>query len=514
MAISNLGNGNGYIYITDTDGNILSNIENSSSGKKSVLKDALINSALASNTTSLTQDKKYYLNVAGSEGSITGATEITSYITNVGGNNRMSVSSLTTISNTLTYTRTASIQKIHLDTEASQTTSDCIHIQETNSIISDGDILIVCGVDTTRVTTLWDADSDGAYSKNLNVTPTGVGRLYLDSNKEFGTHDYNTNIMLMYSSTNTAWYEINRMPVNTDVLLENIVTVEKLKAAGVNIKKEGVNRITTVSGGGSFSPTADTTEGVIEISGTHSIGSGNYTVNIPTGGSPREGDEYVVRWAADVTTSGTVTVFGKTLVSDDYSAGSTKPFEIKTRYINSAWTTVNPITKDAAAMERDLGNPSTDGMVLTSTAAGVRSWARSSGIQYKKFTYDFAINGGAVSTIALGTGTDELLPAKAIIDAESSYIQVETALTSSGSPTVEVGLDVGSTSGGYLADDTNFFTGATAFGATPFNAVGDVVKGASNVGQILSASKVTFTINTATLTAGKVNVYVAYVEAA
>ena len=107
-----------------------------------------------------------------------------------------------------------------------------------------------------------------------------------------------------------------------------------------------------------------------------------------------------------------------------------------------------------------------------------------------------------------------MLPAKAIIDAESSYIQVETALTSSGSPTVEIGVSVGGTSAGYLATDTDFFNGATAFGSAPFNAVGDVVKGDGNIGQISHASKVTFKINTAALTAGKVNVYVAYIEAA
>ena len=517
MAINNLGNNQGYIYITDLYGNILSNVVNNSKGKKSIIKDALTNSSLANNTLSLVDSRKYYLNTAGAEGSIVGATEITSYITNVGGNNRMPVSdvNISGSGNKITYTRTGSIQKIILDTiGGTSATSDLLYIEETNGIIADGDIVIIVGENSTRVSTIWDYETDNAYTKNANVTITASTKIKLDTKKEFSTADSRTTIMLMYSSADSCWHEINRSPVNTDILLENIVTVDRLKSAGVNIKKEGVNRITSISGGDVFTPTADTTEGVIEISGSHSIGSGNYTINVPSGGTPREGDEYVVRWAADLTTTGDVSVFGKALVNADYSAGATKPFEIKSRYINGAWTTVNPITKDAAAMERELGNPSTDGMVLTSTAAGVRSWARSSGIQYKKFTYDFAVHTGAVGTYSLGTDDTELLPAKAIVDGAQSFIQVETALTSSGSPTVEVGLDVGSTSGAYLADDTNFFTGATAFGATPFNAVGDVVKGAANVGQLLTASKVTFTINTAALTAGKVNIYVAYIEAA
>ena len=78
MAIQNLGNSKGFIYITDNNNNILSNIANNDNGKKSVIKDALTNSSLASNSTSLTEGKRYYLNTGGAEGSITGATEITS----------------------------------------------------------------------------------------------------------------------------------------------------------------------------------------------------------------------------------------------------------------------------------------------------------------------------------------------------------------------------------------------------------------------------------------------------
>ena len=127
MAIQNLGNKKGFIYITDRNDNILSNIPNDYNGKKSILKDALTNSSLANNSSTLTQDKKYYLNIGGSEGSITGATEITSYVTNVGLNNRMPSSSISISSNILTYTRTGSIQKIVMDTESSQATSDCIY---------------------------------------------------------------------------------------------------------------------------------------------------------------------------------------------------------------------------------------------------------------------------------------------------------------------------------------------------------------------------------------------------
>ena len=517
MAITNLGNNSGYIYITNTSDEILSNIVNNTDGKASVLKDALINSSLASNTTSLTQDKKYYLNTSGTEGVITGATDITSYITNVGANNRMPSLSVSISSRILTYTRTGSIQRLVMDTESSQATSDCLYIRETNSVISDGDILIVSGVNYARVTTLWDKTSDGAFEKNLNATPSGVGMLYLDSGKEFSTESNSdkgvdsTTIMLMYNATTTCWYEINRVPVNTDILLGNIVTTDKLKASGVNIKKEGVERITTISGGDTFTPVEDSTAGVIEVSGTHSIGSGTYTIDVPSGGDSREGDEYVVRWSADMTTSGTVSVFGKTLVSADYSTGSTKPFEIKTRYINGAWTTVNPISKDAAAMERTLGNPASDGMLLSSTAAGVRSWTSlGDTMQVKKYTWSFTANGGAISTILLGSADISGLPKNAIVDASRSVVQTETIVTGNTNADIKIGLTCSSTTGGYQATDDDFFLANQDYNAAPFTAIGSVTKGPANIGMLYDTAIPSITITTATLTAGVVNLYVAY----
>tara|TARA_R110002020_G_scaffold351734_3_gene564926 strand:- start:117 stop:1715 length:1599 start_codon:yes stop_codon:yes gene_type:complete len=531
MAIQNLGNKKGFIYITDKNDNILSNIPNDSNGKKSILKDALTNSSLASTPGGLFQDKKYYLNIGGAEGSITGATEITSYVTNVGLNNKMPSSSISISSNILTYTRTGSIQKIVLDTESSQATSDCLYIREANSVISDGDILIIVGTDTARVSTLWDADGDEAYQKNLNVSPAGDGKIFLDTGKSWSTGGNESSlvaadgirgtvspgaftIMLMYSSTSGCWYEINRVPVDTDILLGNIVTVDKLKASGVNIKKEGVKRVTTISGGDSLTPVADTTEGIIEVSGTHSLGSGNYTVDVPSGGSAREGDEYVVRWSADMTTSGTVSVFGKTLVSADYSAGSTKPFEIKTRYINGAWTTVNPITKDAAAMERSLGNPSADGMLLSSTALGVRSWTSlGDSMKIKKYTWSFAANGGAISTILLGAADESGLPKGAIVDASRSVVQTETIVTGNTNADIKIGLTCSSTTGGYQATDDDFFLANQDFNAAPFTAIGSVTKGPANIGMLFDTAIPSITITTATLTAGVINVYVAYYAA-
>jgi hypothetical protein len=45
------------------------------------------------------------------------------------------------------------------------------------------------------------------------------------------------------------------------------------------------------------------------------------------------------------------------------------------------------------------------------------------------------------------------------------------------------------------------------------NAVGDVTMGNANVGKLQGTGKVTITITTAALTAGKISVYVAYIQA-
>ena len=53
MAISNLGNGSGFIYITDKDNRIISNLANTPDNKQAVISDANTNAALANETTTL-----------------------------------------------------------------------------------------------------------------------------------------------------------------------------------------------------------------------------------------------------------------------------------------------------------------------------------------------------------------------------------------------------------------------------------------------------------------------------
>ena len=75
-------------------------------------------------------------------------------------------------------------------------------------------------------------------------------------------------------------------------------------------------------------------------------------------------------------------------------------------------------------------------------------------LKFAKFTYDFSSDGGAVSSITLGT-----LPDKAIV--VRGHAEVETAVTSAGSATVALGI----------VANTDAFVGATAKGSLTLNAV-------------------------------------------
>lgn len=553
--LSNLGTQSTYkVYICDGDGakgssnGILANLQNTTDIRRILLEHAAQNRALVyeSTTYGYTNQEisgdasayKYFLSDAsGAEGTVPAdALDITPYITNgyktavyPDANDLAISATLDSISSGVyTYERRGNIQVLKIDTESNAALDNLYRIVETNSQIADRDILIIVGTSVSRPITINDHSIENsevvAASQNicLENSQTFV-TASTESQRTYGSTTYDkSSLTLMWDATAGLWIEINRAP-------KSAISRKTLSDNDVIVPVSGTTVVTVASGGGTTT-VGDYGSGSTDDGGTRRIASGidtsiydfsgtvttsnNYTVEKPYG-SAKEGDSYKAIWRAAWTASSSnkVTIFGKELTAAEASGGATNPVEITTRYVNGSWQTgVKKINSDH--FEPTLGNPTTTDMILTSTTAGVRSWATLGALKYKKYTYDFAIHTGAVGTYSLGSDATELLPAKAIIDGAQSFIQVETALTSSGSPTVEVGLDVGSTSGAYLADDTNFFTGATAFGSSPFNAVGDVIKGTANVGQLLSASKVTFTINTAALTAGKVNVFVAYVEAA
>lgn len=116
--------------------------------------------------------------------------------------------------------------------------------------------------------------------------------------------------------------------------------------------------------------------------------------------------------------------------------------------------------------------------------------------------YDFAVQGGAISTITL-TSTSSLgnaVPNGAVI--HGGYIEVDTILASGGAATVAVGLE-----------STNDLLAATAFGSAPWSSTGRKViipVGAATSVKSTASRAITITIATAALTGGKFRVVLFY----
>ena len=557
--LNNLGTQSTYkVYICDGDGakgssnGILANLQNTTDIRRILLEHAAQNRALVyeSTTYGYTNQEisgdasayKYFLSDAsGVEGTVPAdALDITPYVTNgyktalYPDANDLAVSAtLDSISSGIyTYERRGNIQVLRIDTESNLAIDNLYRIVETNSQIADKDMLIIVPADSSRAITVFDHSIDNAEvalaDRNIcldnNKTFATGGT---DAARNYGNTKYDkSSLTLMYDSAASLWIEINRSPKSTvteKTLIDNDVIVPVAGTTVVTVGASGgtttVNDSSGVSDDGGvrrIQSGVDTS--VYDFSGTVTTGN-NYIVEKPFG-SAKEGASYKAIWRSNWnrsdTTSGTnkVTIFGKDLTYTEASSGSTNPIEISTRYINGEWQTgVKKINSDH--FEPGLGNPTTTDMFLTSTTAGVRAWKSIGALKYEKFTYDFAVNGGAISSIALGSDEDNYLPNKAIIDAAQSFIVTETALgTASGTAAIKIGINVSSTSGAYLAADDDYFLAATNHNASPFTAAGTVVKGASNIGQLLTTGKIVIDIATAALNAGKFHVYVAYVEAA
>ncbi len=125
-----------------------------------------------------------------------------------------------------------------------------------------------------------------------------------------------------------------------------------------------------------------------------------------------------------------------------------------------------------------------------------------------KGVYDFAVQGGAISTIslydpALGKSQPLILPPSAIVS--RVLIDVITAPTSGGSATIAVGT-------GVAVNDLKTATAVASFtgllDGIPVNTAATSIKIASTT--TLPGQKPSMTIATAALTAGKFNVHIEY----
>lgn len=115
--------------------------------------------------------------------------------------------------------------------------------------------------------------------------------------------------------------------------------------------------------------------------------------------------------------------------------------------------------------------------------------------------YDFAVDGGAVGTIALMGATN--IPSNATI--LGGWLEVQTALTSAGAATAAIQIEG--------ANDT---VAAAAFGGAPWSTTGrksiiPAFTGATAL-RTTAARDISVVIGTAALTAGKFSVVVLYMD--
>lgn len=119
-------------------------------------------------------------------------------------------------------------------------------------------------------------------------------------------------------------------------------------------------------------------------------------------------------------------------------------------------------------------------------------------LNYSKYTYDFSVDGGAVSAIDLSAKAGaEPLPLGAVI--QDIAILVKTTCTSGGAATVSVGNSASATA----------YSAATAVASLTAGAL-VTAAGVPNVINAANEQDLKVDIAVAALTAGKIEVHVAY----
>lgn len=130
----------------------------------------------------------------------------------------------------------------------------------------------------------------------------------------------------------------------------------------------------------------------------------------------------------------------------------------------------------------------------------------------KEFVYDFAKDGGAVSTISMKAvdPNGDLLPEGFIVT--DAMLFVETAITSGGTPTITFGNT--SDVDGYFADVFALVGAANAVvrigqvdGALMWDTTADAKKG-YRISSVANTQDLVMAIGTAALTAGKIRIIV------
>ena len=307
------------------------------------------------------------------------------------------------------------------------------------------------------------------------VLKDGVGNLRLTGGDFILNHDISqgyTHIMLRWDGT--VWHEVFRNPTS------GIPSVQQARANGFSVNGDGQTSALIVSGGGVV-VNPNTGSRLITLANPSSINTLSSDFNV-TASEVKEGDFYVVYIKGNyVGGAGDIRLFGTPITGTIVPSNTsfTRPVAVMCFYTAGQWLFWSTVDITRYMLDFDLS--------LTP--------------KYAKATYDFAVNTGATATYTVGS-----VPAGSLVDIDNAIILTKTALTSSGSAQVGIGLGA----------DTDAIDNFRNYTAAPYNAINATMKANNTIAAksqfVASDTNITLTISTAALTAGKVEIYVPYTK--
>jgi len=289
-------------------------------------------------------------------GSLSGATDISSFIVRRPYNAPIDVRAYTILDGSIKVDRKGTLTQIEVDTEGLAASDNLTDIIAEG--FSNGDSLIIRGLNASRV-----------------VTINELGNINLANSASFVTGDTDSVIYLQFIDGD--FWEVTRSPGIP-------LTVEAFRSANFPQEVLGRKDVELTAGGGTLNLTPGVDEKYVRITGSSVTLTSSWTIQ--GAGTPKEGDTFVIYIDQQITLDGNnVTIFGIPLTDLQASSSPTsgnKPV-ILAEYVG-AWRGTLILnsrgrdlvdTTQLATKENSLGNPLVSGYILSSDTLGNRIWA-------------------------------------------------------------------------------------------------------------------------------------------
>ena len=255
--------------------------------------------------------------------------EITNFLCTRGFEGGIPLLTPTVSSGVITIERQAAIQYVRVDTEGGAGTDNLDSINPVN--FADGDIIILFGTNASRV-----------------VTVTNSGNIVTQGAVSFSTGNYANAITL--GKSGSSWYEINKsttaVPSAADFRTASFPLLSTSGYGGANLTAADNTTVTL---------TANTDKQYQTVSGTVSLTTGNYEINLSTTGA-KAGDIFIIKYVGAVTVGSFDVIIGSaTLTAEDALTGG---LTILAYYSGGAWlyTTFKSFYHSAKIQAADIAS--------------------------------------------------------------------------------------------------------------------------------------------------------------